>query len=74
MIIEILKAIEKLSKITISWKNSEPTPQSFIERQSVTSKPAIAVGARIVLFFVNPRYKSIIPRTVVNINALICFQ
>jgi hypothetical protein len=73
-IIEILNATEKLSKITISWKNEELSPQSLKERKRVTRRPAIATGARIVLFLVNPRYKIIIPSIVVNIIAFICFR
>jgi hypothetical protein len=71
MIIETLKAIEKLSKMIISWKYFESRPQSFNERISVISSPVIATGDNIDLFFVNPRYRSIIPRTVVKISALI---
>jgi hypothetical protein len=73
-IIEILNATEKLSKITMLWKNEELNPQSLKERKRVTSKPAMAVGASIVLFLVNPKYKIIIPSIVVNIIAFICFR
>ena len=74
MIIETLNAIEKLSKMIMSWKYFESSPQSFNERISVISSPVMATGDNIVLFFVNPRYRSIIPRTVVKISALILFQ
>jgi hypothetical protein len=54
----------------MSWKYIVSSPQSFSERYKVISRPAIAAGANTVLFFINPRYKSIIPRTDVKISAL----
>jgi hypothetical protein len=71
MIMEMLKAIEKLSSKIMSWKYLEPSPQSLIESISETPSPATATGDKMALFLVNPRYKTIIPRTIVKINALI---
>ena len=51
MIMEMLKAIEKLSSMIMSWKYFDPRPQSLIESISETPKPAIATGAKWLCFW-----------------------